>query len=197
MKWNDEEIEKAIKESCRILVIERMPTRSELESIGRNDLACKLSKGNEGFRFWANRLKLTLKSSETLRGNKFEEIAFNQLSEMFPNLKITNMNQNHPFDLLAGKHVKIDVKVGELHHFFGTPSYTFRTGKKFGSCDLYLCYGLENGEIKDIFVIPVSEAIVTTLNICIGGKSKYLKYRERWDLVDKLELSNEIATKIS
>lgn len=196
MKWTEAKIKDAIFESIEILNLKRMPSRKELESINRGDLANKISK-TLGYYGWAEELKLNVKESETKNGKKFELIAENDLREKFPSKNILQMSQNHPFDILFGESVKTDVKVGRVHNYFGVAAYTFRTSKKYGSCDLYLCYGLgEDNEIKDVFVIPVSEAKVITLNITLGGSSKYLKFIDRWDLFEKLELSNKIALTI-
>lgn len=68
-KWNEEKIETAILESKRILNLDRMPTRSDLESINRGDLANKISK-TLGYYGWAEKLGFKLKNSETTNGKK-------------------------------------------------------------------------------------------------------------------------------
>lgn len=193
--WTDEKIESAIKKSMIVLAIKRMPTRSELDDIGMCDLSNAISKSDYKFSGWANKLKIKTKSSETNTGMIYERIAEENIKEHIKNVDIKQMSANHPFDILVNDSVKIDVKVGKIHNHFGTPSYTFRTGKKYGSCDLYLCYGLDemNG-VKEVFLIPSNKAITTTINICVGGKSKYLKYKDRWDFIERLYKSFETAT---
>src|SRR5699024_3514995 len=70
VKWTDELIKKEIKKSMDVLCINRMPSASELTSIGRNDLHCAISKGLTYYG-WAKEMGLNLKSSETLKGNKY------------------------------------------------------------------------------------------------------------------------------
>lgn len=191
IKWTDNEIEKQIRESMEILVIDRMPTQSEIKSIGNTALTSQLSRN--GYYEWASRLGLKTKQSDTNKGKEYEKIATEKINEELHWLDVIPMSQNHPFDLKVGNHVKVDVKVGEVHNHFGSNSYTFRTSKKYGSCDFYICIGLEEGEVKDWFIIPSSSAEVVTLNISLGGSSKYEKFKNRWDLIDKMELSNSIA----
>lgn len=195
--WTEEKIGLAIKKSMNDLSIQRMPTRSELDNIGLGDLSNAISKSEYKFSGWAEKLKLKTKSSETNTGRNYEKIAEKNIREKFPSLCIEQMSANYPFDILIENSVKIDVKVGKMHTHFRTPAYTFRTGKKYGSCDLYLCYGLDTeGNVKEVFLIPSNKAATTTINICIGGKSKYLKYKDRWDFIERLVKSFEEATKI-
>lgn len=191
IKWTDEKVEEEIREAMKILVIKRMPTRSELELIGKTSLTSELSRS--GYYEWANRLGLKTKQSDTNKGKEYEKIATQKINEELHWLDVIQMSQNHPFDLKVGNHVKIDVKVGEVHNHFGSYAYTFRTSKKYGSCDFYICIGLRDGQIKDWFIIPVSSAEVVTLNISLSGNSKYEKFKNRWDLIDKMELSSSIA----
>lgn len=192
--WNDMKIEKEIKKSMEVLCINRMPSRSELEDIGRADLASVISRGR-GYYGWAEKIGLRTKTSETEKGKKYELVAEKILKERFGNIEIMQMAQNHPFDILLDGSVKIDVKVGTVHNGFGTPAYTFRTGKKYGSCDIYLCIGLNRkSEIESIFVIPTIFANIVNINICTGGKSKYLKFENRWDYIEKMvENNREVA----
>lgn len=192
-KWNDQKIKEAIYESMETLVIDRMPTKSELESISRGDLANRITR-TLGYYGWADKLCLNIKNSETTNGKRFELVAENELKRRFEKQEVVQMPQNHPFDILFGNLVKVDVKVGRIHDHFGVDAYTFRTSKKYGSCDLYLCYGLnKNSEINHVFIIPASEAQVKTLNVTLGGASKYLEYLDRWDFFEKLVLSSRIA----
>lgn len=193
--WNNDKFEKEILKSMQVLCIDRMPSRSELESIKRTDLASALNR-SYGYYGWAKRLGIKTKDSETKKGKKYEIIAETILKEKFPNVEIIQMSQNHPFDILLDGSVKIDVKVGTIHNGFDVPAYTFRTGKKYGSCDIYLCIGLNSElEIDKIFVIPTIFANVSNINICMGGKSKYLKFDNRWDYIRKMmEKNHEIES---
>lgn len=185
--WTDDKIHEHIKESIETLRIDKMPTVSELRSIGRGDLANAITKSKLKYSGWAKKLKLETKQSETNKGQNFEKMAIQDLIERFEGSDIKKMTSNYPFDLLFNDSVKIDVKVGMKHNHFGTPSYTFRTAKKYGSCDFYLCYGVDReNKVENIYIIPSFKAQVTTLNITIGGKSKYNKCVDQWDSIIKL-----------
>lgn len=186
-KWTDEAVEKEIQSVMNALDLKRMPTRSEIVATSGNGLACAISKDKRGYYGWAKQMGLESKNSETSSGKKYERIAEEHILDQYQELSVKQMKQNYPFDILVDDTLKIDVKVGKRHTHFGTPSYTFATNKKYASCDLYLCYGLGNdGKINDIYLIPSNAAITTTINVTIGGNSKYDKYKNKWELIGRL-----------
>lgn len=190
-KWNDKKIVEEINSCMKTLNLNRMPTRSELENINRGDLCNAIGK-SAGYYGWAKKLGLKTKMSETTKGKRYEYIAERMLKAHFKDVEVLQMSQNYPFDILVDGTVKIDVKVGTVHNGFDVPAYTFRTGKKYGSCDIYLCFGLnKKQEISDIFIIPTAMANVTTINVCIGGNSKYLRFSNRWDIISEMMTSNK------
>lgn len=190
-KWNDKKIIEEINSCMKTLNLNRMPTRSELENINRGDLCNAIGK-SDGYYGWAKKLGLKTKMSETTKGKRYEYIAERILKGHFKNTEVLQMSQNYPFDILVDGTVKIDVKVGTVHNGFDVPAYTFRTGKKYGSCDIYLCFGLnKKQEISNIFIIPTAMANVTTINVCIGGNSKYLRFSNRWDIISEMMTSNK------
>lgn len=196
-KWTDKAIAEGILSVMDALTLDRMPTRVEIVSISGNGLAGVISKSALGYYGWAGKLGLESKNSETSSGKKYEHIAEEHIVDMYQELTVKQMTQNYPFDILIDDTLKIDVKVGKRHTHFGTPSYTFATNKKYASCDLYLCYGLgEDGEIADVYLIPSNTAITTTINITIGGKSKYDKYKNQWQLIGRLLAGIEEALAI-
>lgn len=164
-----------------ILNIKRMPTASELTSIGRNDLHCKIGR-TKTYKGWAEHLELQLKSSETTKGNEYEELVAKIIRGL--GYEVKEMTTKHPYDLLINDSVKVDVKVGGAHNHFGSRAHTFRPSKKFATCDLYICVALdENDEVENIFIIPSKFAQLTTLNI--GTDSKYNKFIYRWDYIKR------------
>ena len=38
----------------------------------------------------------------------------------------------------------------------------------------------------DIYLIPSNAAITTTINVTIGGNSKYDRYKNKWELIGRL-----------
>ncbi len=180
-KWTDEKIKQGILDSIKVLQIDRMPTANELKDIGRNDLHCKVSRTKK-YRGWAEELGLELKESETVKGNKYEDYVAEVLEGL--GYEVERMTTKHPFDLLVNGSLKIDVKVGAPHTHFGTRCHTFRPSKKFATCDLYICIGLDEEEnIEKQFIIPSKFAQLVTLNIC--NDSKYNAFLDRWDYVNR------------
>lgn len=178
-KWTDELIEREIKKSLGVLQISRMPSSSELESIGRVDLQNAISK-NGGFRRWSERLNLTLNNSASSKGQNYELKVKKWLMSLGHEVML--MSSGHPYDLLVNNNVKIDVKVGAAHHHFGSRSHTFRPSSKHSTCDIYICVALdETEEVENTFIIPSKFAQVQTLNI--GTNSKYDVFINRWEFV--------------
>jgi|SRR5690625_3311902 len=179
--WTDDLIGEKIEEAMRTLCITRMPTASELTSIGRNDLHCAIGKYGT-YRGWSERLSLELKSNETNKGNKYERVIGNMLVEK--GFKVKEMTTGHPYDLLVNENVKVDVKAGAAHHHYGSRAHTFRPSSKDSTCDIYICVALnELSEIEDVFIIPSKFARVKTINV--GTNSKYDKFIDRWDFVNE------------
>lgn len=180
-KWNDEAIEKGIKNAIRTLCINRMPTSNELKSIRRADLQNAITK-NGGFRYWAERLNHNLKISETLKGVKYEDLVTETLRGK--DFDVTIMSNGHPYDLLIDGNVKVDVKSGTEHYHFGSRAHTFRPSSKHSTCDIYICLALKKcGEVENTFVIPSKFAKVQTINV--GADSKYNKFIDRWEYLDE------------
>jgi hypothetical protein len=180
--WNDDKIESAILDTLDILQIERMPSASELQKLGRNDLHCAISKSVLKYSGWAKKLNLELKSSDTKTGNEYEEIVSEWIEEY--GYEVKRMTTKHPFDLLVEGSVKIDVKVGRAHNHFGSRAHTFVPSKKYATCDLYICVALdEEYKVEKVFIIPSKFAQLVTLNIC--GESKYNSFIDRWDYIKR------------
>ena len=68
-KWTQNEIMAEIMTAKNKLEIKRMPSVSELKNINMGGLVNAISKSH-GFEWWANALKLPMKSSETGLGKK-------------------------------------------------------------------------------------------------------------------------------
>lgn len=180
--WDDKRIENELKHCLSVLQIDRMPCAHELKQIGRNDLHCAISKHSKKYRGWAKELGLSLKESETKKGNKYEEIVMEQIKLVSNHLTVKRMTTKHPYDLLVNDCVKVDVKVGVAHHHFGARAHTFALNKKYATCDVYICVALDEQEkIESTFIIPAAHVQIVTLNI--GTDSKYNKYKGRWNFI--------------
>lgn len=181
-KWTDDKIENGIKEIMKTLNIDRMPSASELKSIGRNDIHCAISKHDLKYSGWAEKLGIERKSSDTLKGQEYEGILERTLKEK--GYTVERMTTKYPYDLVVNDHVKVDVKVGGAHYHYNSRCHTFRPSKVYPTCDLYICLALDEEEnIEKTFVIPSKLAQLVTLNIC--KESKYNVFINRWDYIDR------------
>lgn len=183
-EWNENLIKSEIKKTMEMLNINHMPTRSEMKIALLDDaLSNKIAKTG-GFSYWANKLDLTEKESETKLGKDYEVKAINLIKSK--GFEIERMTTKYPFDLLVNNNIKIDVKVGKPGYIKGSRVHAFRTAKRFATCDLYMIFALKEDEtIEKLFIIPGTDLKVVTM--CIGEHSKYDKYIDRWDLLEKYD----------
>ncbi|MCA1029311.1 hypothetical protein LCM23_25190 [Cytobacillus kochii] len=181
IRWNDELIKSELKKCISYLQIDRMPTASELITLGRNDLHCKISKTKK-YSGWAKEIGLEMKSSETTKGNTYEFYILEKIKEISSGFSVKKMSTKHPYDLLVNDCVKVDVKVCKAHNHFGSRAHTFGINKKYATCDIYVCIALDEHDIvENYFIIPAARLQLTTLNI--GTDSKYNMYKNRWDIL--------------
>ncbi|AUO14769.1 hypothetical protein [Priestia megaterium] len=181
-RWTSKRIIEELKVIVEQQNLKEMPSKGDLKALGRSDLASAITK-HQTMKYWADKLGLKLKESETFKGNEYED-KVKQIIE-FMELEVKNMTTKHPYDLLVNDCVKIDVKVGTAHNHFGARAHTFALHKKYASCDIYVCVALnEQEEVENYFIIPARDVQIVTLNI--GTESKYNKYKDSWALIPKL-----------
>ena len=170
-----------IEKVMNMLDIEHMPSRTDMLSVlADNSLANKVARTG-GFTYWAHELNIEEKESETKLGQSYEVKAMEMLIKK--GFEVARMTTKYPFDLLINDNIKIDVKVGRPGYVRESRVHTFRTAKRYATCDLYFIFALdENEEIEKLFIIPGSDLKVVTM--CIGHISKYDKYIDRWDLIE-------------
>lgn len=181
MKWTEEKIQSELLATIEILGIQRMPTADELKTLGRNDLHIKVSRTKK-YRGWAEMLGLELKSSCTLTGQLQEDVVERMLIEK--GYQVERMTTKHPYDLLVNGAVKVDSKLANPYFLRGSKVHTFGIAKSEPTCDIYVCVAMgDTGEVERIMVIPSHQLRVVTL--CIGKQSKYNKYIDRWDYIEK------------
>ena len=86
----------------------------------------------------------------------------------------------YPYEILADNNIKIDVKVGNLYCSNQGSFHTFNLEKKHPTCDLYICFCLNDDNIDKIYVIP-SCVLSGKKQLSIGEhKSKYDRYIKAW-----------------
>ncbi|MCR8641444.1 hypothetical protein NV379_02130 [Paenibacillus sp. N1-5-1-14] len=181
-KIKDDEIIIHIREIMSALKINRMPSSSEVLQTFHEGEALHKRICDLGYRFWAEKLNLEIKQSETQLGQDYELVAIKMLEEK--GYKVERMTTKHPFDLLVNDSIRIDVKSASAYDLKGSRCHTFGINKRYGSCDLYILLALneESDVIERTFVIPCNKLRVVSMSI--GRESKYNKYINKWDYLD-------------
>lgn len=182
IKWDDENIKKAIlqvKDACEL---DRMPSRKEcVDYFGNNALAGAVSRRCGGWYALAKEMDLPIKKSETYFGKRQES----EVCEMLiaKGFEVERMPQNFPYDILVDNCVKVDVKASHLFHGKQSNFYTFYLGKKHATCDVYVLLALDDdNNTTDCFIVP--SCFVRNSQISMGEcVSKYHKYKDRWEYI--------------
>jgi len=183
-QWTHELIEQRILQVKSELKIDYMPTRNEILYLRHNDPLHNGIVRSGGYEYWANRLGLKIKDSESKTGWAYEEIAIDLLKDR--GYKIERMSRKCAFDVLVNSNVRIDVKVGRPWLLRGSRVHTFGINKKIPLCDIYMIFALgESGKTERLFIIPSNE--LKLISMCIGKDSKYNKFVDRWDYIDKYD----------
>lgn len=182
-KWSDEKIAEEILEIKRILNLDRMPSREEIESTKKNNALVSVIGKTYGFYGWEEKLNLTVKRSETQFGQLYQQKCIQILQDKGYIAEDTSTKA--PYDIVVNNKVRIDVKSGCAYDLKGSRCHTFNLEKQFLTCDIYMIFALdENGEkIERLLIIPSSHLNIVTLSM--GTNSKYNKYKNRWDYIDK------------
>lgn len=181
--WTDEIIEQKIKEVVEKLNLDHFPTHSEIiKALGSRGLASKISK-HKGTVYWAEKLGLPLKYSETSFGNKFEIEA---ITDIFENtgLHSVQTSSKHPYDLIVDNSVKVDVKVSkEFINNCNSKAFSFNLEKREPTCDIFILYCLNDDETyRKVLIVPACSLLGQT-QIGVGNKSKWDFYMNRWDFI--------------
>lgn len=182
--WTDETIEKGIKEVMVDFNISTMPTLSMIKEYrGNYSLSNAIAK-HGGSNYWAKKLELELKGCETFIGQEFEEYCSLFIQESL-GLDVNLTPTKYPYDILANNNIKIDVKVSRMYNK-SFKSYTFNLEKKFPTCDIFVAYCIDDDKrIVKTYVIP-SSVLSGKTQLSVGViKSKYDKYLDGWELLNK------------
>lgn len=180
--WTEESIEKGIRGVMSGYCLERMPTKSEIELFyGDSKLSNAIQKRG-GFYEWAKRLNISTKDSETKLGIEAEEAVRTRLEMIgFESVELTPLK--YPYDILVNHRVKIDVKISHKYEYEHGSYYSFGLAKPMQTCDLFIAIALDDNKT---YVIP-SSILNNQKQLSIGMTSKYDKYIDRWDIVQKLD----------
>lgn len=178
-KWNDEKIKNGILNTMTYFEIDRMPSKTEVDSCTNSfGLSTVISKRG-GFKYWADKLGLEMKRSETGLAKKYENFIFELLESKGYN--VTKMSMRHPYDLLINDNIKIDVKVAKPYvSKINSIYHTFNLEKRNPTCDIYIAVALNfDSTIDRLFIIPSKYLKLTQLSV--GKDSMYNKYVNYWD----------------
>lgn len=179
--WNEAKIEQGILAIVNTFAEPRMPSNSEvIEHEGNHALSMAIQK-HGGFKYWADRLGLEQKHSETALGVEGEKIIANYLSSQGFDVKETSVK--HPYDLLVNDCVKIDVKTANTSHIRGCPVHAYRLAKRDHTCDFYIFFEFDT---LRTYVVPAYKC-QGQVQVEMGTDSKrYAKYFGAYHLISEM-----------
>ena len=189
-KWECGEIENEIKKAVEKAKLKTFPTHSQIKEITGSYSLSNAIRRNGGTAYWAQKMNLDMKSSESKTGLDYELKCISILTGK--GYECDKMRERYPYDLTVNKHIKIDVKSGKLYNGKSGNFYTFNLEKSNPTCDIFICFCVEKSKI---YVIP-SCALYGITQLSIGEHhSKYDKYIDRWDIIRKYdEFYKELST---
>lgn len=182
--WTDDLIKEKVIEVKNGLSLDRMPSRKECIQYFHNEaLVNAVSKRKKWYQL-ADELGLKVKDSETYFGKSQEANAAEML--ISKGFLVRKMSQNFPYDLLIDDCVKVDVKASHLYHGPNGDFYTFNLDKDYATCDIYILFALSESDESSIFIVP-SKFVIAQNQISMGvSKSKYHRFKDRWDYISAL-----------
>lgn len=181
-RWSDGMIADGIMEVVAGMELDRMPSYTECEQyFGNSGLVSAVSK-HGGWDFWAQKLNLDAKRSETYFGKSQEALVAGVLTEQ--GFSVQRTPQNYAYDLLVDNAVKIDVKASRLYQSKDGQYFSFRVAKPYATCDVYvLCAMADASSVRTFYVIP-STFVMTHRQISIGVlHSKYDRFIDAWHYI--------------
>ena len=179
-EWTDERIGKCIMAIASEFDPIRMPTNSEVIKMSGSYALSNAIQKNGGYEYWANKLGLEQKYSESKLGVEYEHLIAEILKVRGHEAVMTPTK--YPYDLLVDGCIKVDVKVANESIVKGSSVHAYRLSKKLHTCDFYVC--CENDGDKGIYVIPAHVCSGQT-QIEMGSETKYEKYRDALHLIER------------
>ncbi len=183
-KWTDERLRSDILKVVNYFSLDRMPTYTECLKYHQSKSLAHAIARNGGYKYWAKRLNLPIKESETSFGQKGEDIACEVLKSK--GYCVENLSTIAPYDLIIDHNVRVDVKSSRLNDKDGKEFYHFNFNtSKLHKCDLYLCLGFdEEGEVLQHFYFIPSSFVGTSAEIYSKSSNKYGKYKNNLEFLD-------------
>ena len=180
--WKDSEIINGINEVRHVWMIDRMPSRSEVETFYGDARLSNAIMKTGGYYYWAGRLGLEIKNSDTAFGYAGEKEVKEILESLGFECEMTP--PRHPYDLLVDGCVKIDVKSGRKTKINGADCYSFRLAKPQQTCDVYVAVCMnDDKEPQKIYIIP-AHIMNGKTQLAVGVEhSMYDPFLYRWDII--------------
>lgn len=166
--WNDDLVESEIRSISDSLG--NMPSCKVLRNLGRNDLACQISRRG-GFIHWANKIGASRVQSDSDTGWAGEFAVKAWLEERgFIVSKPTGVKC--PYDLLINGCVRVDVKTASYAEYGVAKGWFYRIGKHV-QADVVMLWQADEG---NCYIIPWHVAPTTNITITptCGKYSGYL-----------------------
>jgi len=179
-KWTFEKVkEEVLKISADSGIMPSFKTM-DLET-GSKGLSVAVSRYG-GHKKVAEKLGLEIKKCETNFGRDYEMMCLFEIENRFGYV-VDQMGVRHPYDLLVENVVKIDVKASHLVKNRNGEYFTFNLEKKAPTCDIFICYCIDDERIKKTYIIP-SGVIAGKSQLSIGiNKSIYDNFLNQWHYV--------------
>jgi hypothetical protein len=182
-RYSEEQIIAEIEKVRNTLHLDHMPSRSEINLVTKATWLTNIVMKTGGFRFWAEKLNLKIKDSETEFGYKYEKMAQEHIIGMGHEAKLTPVK--FPYDILVDGVTKIDVKAGNRYYCpTGTSWYTFNLEAIYPKCDFLIVYCIDKSVIQSIFIIP-AHVMLGHKQLSMGENTIYQEYADRWDLIER------------
>lgn len=177
-EWTDERISEGVMRIASTFEPERMPSNREvIEHEGNYSLACAIQK-HGGYSYWASRLGLEQKYSDTKLGIEGEEYISQLLRQRGHKVETTSVR--FPYDLLVDGCIKVDVKTANESDVRGCRIHSYRLAKKKQTCDFYIFCEADTGRV---YVVPANK-LSGQVQVGMGLESKeYAKYLGAFDLI--------------
>lgn len=177
-KWTEERIASDIMEIANKFSPARMPTRSEVSEMTQNEALANAINKSGGFNYWADRLGLEQKYSETTLGIEGEKTVAGVLESKGFEVKLTSVK--HPYDILVDGCVKVDVKTANTSLIRGCPVHAYRLAKRDHTCDFYVFF--EHDTLKT-YIVPACKC-QGQVQVEMGNSSRlYAKYLGAFHLI--------------
>lgn len=183
--WTDEKILEKLKEMIDCTKQKSMPTHSEIFDFFGDYKLTNAIRRHGGTKKFADILGVEIKKYESFIGDTYECLCIEYLINSF-SLECDKMVPRYPYDILVEKCLKLDVKAGRKVLTKDAFYYTFNIEKSCQTCDVYVCYCLNDDmSINKTYIIP-SHILSGKNQLSLGiSKSKYDIYLDRWDIIPK------------